>query len=522
MSSLYPISFILYPILVSLARKIFSNTAWQIFGKAVTAVLGIVSIKFITNYLSPGSYGEYTTIYDYTALFAIVADFGLFTIAVREMAHEGDKNAVEKIVGNVLSIRTALAVCSLGLGILTAFVIPAYRDSHIPFGVLIVSAATILTLIAGTMSSVLQFYLRMKWASIALTAGKVVTVAYILITIIWLFPGNPDTGFPHLLLAWILGGMVTIAITYIASRKFVSIAFQFDFAFWKKVFVKALPYGLALVLGTVYFRMGTIVLSLFKLKDQVGYYGVPMRFLEILQIIPHYFMNSVLPVLTMSLKNSDGSERSVRIVRYSINALAALALPIFIGGYLLAWPITAAVSNPEFLSHRVGDGIVWGSDLALKILLLAISFTYLHVVFSYTLVAMGKQMELLAANGIVAIINVALNFLLAPRFGFVGASVSAVAAEGIMFIILFLKIRRQMRYIWDFSFLIKTLFSAAIMGTVLYLAADYFNERLFSKSLFVLIPLGGVVFISIMLFTKAITREMLALFRKTDVPKEEA
>lgn len=502
-----------------LARKIFSNTAWQIFGKAVTAILGIISVKLITNYLARSAYGEYTTIYDYTALFAIVADFGLFTIAVREMAHHNTKEMTEKIVGNMLSVRTTLAVISLGVGAAAAFLIPVYANSHIPYGVFTVSIATLLTLVAGTMSSVLQFNLRMHWASIALVIGKIITVGYIVFTILYLFPSDPNAGFPHLLYAWIIGGLVTLLITYSAASRYIRIRYQFDFAFWKKVIWTALPYGLALVLGTIYFRMGTLVLSLFKMKDQVGYFGVPLRFLEILQIIPHYFMNSVLPILTISLHGN--FERAAKIVRYSINALTGLALPILVGGTMLAWPITAAVSSPDFLSQRVNGVLIPGSDIALKILLVAMTFTYLHVGLSYALVAMGRQIELLWINAIAVMVNVVFNLLLAPRFGFIGSSISSVAAELTMLILLLVRIRKRISGIWDFYFLAKTAFSAAAMGLAFYYTSDYFNQLLFSKSLFILIPLGGIVFFVCMLLTRAISKEMIGLLKKGQPSKIE-
>jgi len=505
--------------IMSLARKIFSNTAWQVIGKGVTAVLGIISVKFITNYLSPSTYGEYTTIYDYTALFAIVADFGLFTIAVREMALGGEKGIVKKIVNNVLSLRLVLAVSALGLGTLAAALIPAYRGSHIPFGVLIVSIATIITLIAGTMSSVLQYYLKMVWASVALTIGKIVTVAYILVVIIYIFPKDPNAGFPHLLFAWIVGGLVTILITYIASSRNIKIAFEFDFSFWKTVLLKALPYGLALVLGTIYFRMGTVMLSLFNLKTDAGYYGVPLRFLEILQIVPHYFMNSVLPILTVSLR--EGSERTSRILKYSINSLAALAFPIFVGGYILAWPLTAAVSSPDFLTHRVGDSVFYGSDMALKILLAAMVFTYIHVVLNYAIVAMGRQTELFWINGFIVILNVSMNLFLVPRYGFIGAAVAAVSSEVVMLILLLSRVVPRIKNIFDFPFLLKTVFSSVVMGGVLFLISDYFNQLLFSKSLLVLVPIGGLVFAVCMIATRALTKEMLALIKKSEPPRAE-
>lgn len=497
-----------------LARKIFSNTAWQVLGKAVTAILGIISIKFATNYLSRPLYGEYTTIYDYTALFAIAADFGLFTIAVREMAHGNSKQASEKIVGNILSLRIVFALFSLGAGALIAALIPAYKESYIPIGVIVVAAATLLTLIAGTMSSVLQYNLKMHWAAIGLMIGKIITVGYILLSILVLFPKNPAQGFFHLQFAWIIGSLFALFFTYSAAAKLIKIRLRFDFLFWKDVLARALPYGLALVLGTIYFRMGTLMLSLFNLKEQVGYYGVPLRFLEILQIIPHYFMGSVLPVLTLSLKTS--GQRAAKITRYALNALAAAGMPVLAGGVLLAWPITAAVSSPDFLSRRTGDSLIFGSDLALKILLAGMIFTYLHVGLSYAFVAMGRQMEILKVNFAAAALNVFLNYLLAPRYGFIGAAATAAITEACVFAVLAARMRKYLRGIWDVSFLSKTVFSALAMAAAIYAAQDFFNKTLYSFSLFVLIPLGAIVFFACMYASKAVTKEMLAALRRKE------
>lgn len=496
---------------MTIAHRILSNTLWQIIGKVVTAVLGIISVKLITNYLARTEYGQYTIIYDYTALFAIIADFGFFTIAVREMTHAADKRVIEKIVGNVLAIRTVLAIAALGIGTAAAFVIPAYRGSQIPLGVAIVAAATVITLIAGTISSVLQFYLRMRWASIALTAGKIITVAYIAAIIFYIYPHAPASGFHHLQLAWIFGALVTVAITLAASVRIIPIRFRFDIVFWKEIGIKALPYGAALILGTVYFRMGTITLSFFKMEDDAGYLGVPLRFLEILQIIPHYFMNSVLPLLTM--RASQGKPAAA--VRYSLNSLIAIGLPILAGGIILAFPITAAVSSPEFLSHRLADGsFSAGSDIALKILLVAMILTYIHVVFTYVLVAMGRQIELLWINGAAAALSITLNLLLAPRLGFIGAAVAAVCTEFIMFVLLLWRVRRRVDGFLDLRFILKSIFSAAVMGFALYVATINFNSLLLPKGLVVLIPLGAIIYAAVMLITGAVTKEMLALLKK--------
>jgi len=101
-------------------KKIYTNTIAQIGSKVLTALISIVMIKVITNYLSVDGYGLYTKIYNYLSIFAVIADLGLYTITVRELTkYADDKNMVEKISGNVLSLRTfsGIGIIFLSLGL---------------------------------------------------------------------------------------------------------------------------------------------------------------------------------------------------------------------------------------------------------------------------------------------------------------------------------------------------------------------------------------------------------------------
>lgn len=498
---------------MSTARKILSNTLWQVIGKIIWSLLGVVSIKLITNYLDRSTYGEYTTIYDFTALFAIVADLGLFTIAVREMAKENNKGNIEKIIGNVMTVRGLTALASLAVGTVVAYTIPAYNGTHIPLGILAISAATVMALLAGTMSAVLQFYLKMAWSSFALIIGKIITVGYIAATVFWWFPHDPTHGFIHLLIAWIFGGLFTMGVTYWAAHKHISIRFRFDPVFIKHLVVKALPYGLALMLGTIYFRTGTIIMSLYGMKEQVAYFGVPMRVVEILQIVPHYFMNSVLPVLTVALMHN--RVRAGVIGSYALRFMMMLALPTLVGGFFIAWPLTALVSSPQFLSQHLADGtLLLGSDVGLQILLGAVVCNYIYAVLSYTFVAMGKQKEVLKANAVGVVVNIILNVLLAPRYGFIGAAISSVATEVCILLILSYKMRAESLHLFDGAFFLKTVLSTVVMGAALFFLEGPLGDALHSKSIALLVPIGALVFASMMFGTKAITKEMLQKFRQ--------
>jgi hypothetical protein len=83
------------------------------------------------------------------------------------------------------------------------------------------------------------------------------------------------------------------------------------------------------------------------------------------------------------------------------------------------------------------------------------------------------------------------------------------------------RVRRRLVHVWDFLFLAKTLLSSLIMGAVLFFTADYFTSQFFTKGLLILIPLGALVFVAVMFLTKAVSKEIIALLRRTGIPHEE-
>src|SRR4051812_50193291 len=70
--------------------------------------LGLVSVALSTRYLGPTEYGHLALALSITQLFAVVADAGLTTTAVRELAQRPERAPV--VIGSVLVLRSVLAV----------------------------------------------------------------------------------------------------------------------------------------------------------------------------------------------------------------------------------------------------------------------------------------------------------------------------------------------------------------------------------------------------------------------------
>jgi O-antigen/teichoic acid export membrane protein len=493
---------------MSTARKILSNTLAQVLGKVAVAMLGLAVVKIATGYLSVEGYGEYILIYEFLAFFGIAADLGLFTIAVREMSK--DEKQIPKIIGNIISLRTILVAATMLLAIIVVFSVPRYVDTRVPIGVAIASITVFLTILNGTISSVLQTKLKMHIASITTIIGKIVSVGFMAYIVFWGFPEDSDMGFYMLLVAGGLGSLAMFISTSYYVRKITPLKYRFDIDLWKDVLIKALPYGIALILNTIYFRIDSLVIAFVRGSGEVGIYGVAMKMLEHFSIIPLYFMNSVLPVLTRSLEEK--STKYKQIISLAFDFLAAMAVPLVVGGVLLAYPIIFIVSTPEFLS-RLSEGF-YGSDIAFQILIFALLFQFLNVLFAFILIAVNKQAKLLYINAACVIFNLTTNIIFIPRYGFRGAAVTSVLSELFILIATYYTAKKYLEFSLNFKNLLKIILSAAVMGAAIYLLQPFTYQYVQNWNVMLLIPIGVVVYVTMIFATKVVNKDMLRLLKK--------
>lgn len=489
------------------ARRILSNTAIQIAGKLTTAVLSIITIKYITSLETiPGLEGlpaDYKLIYTYLTFFGIIADFGLFTIAVREISQAKTEEEKEFIMGNIFGMRFFTIFTAMALASLFVFLVPFENYTwNVKVGVAIAAITTVLTMMASTTSAILQVHLKMGPPTWALIVGKIIMTAYIAVTVIY-FESIPNA-FYHLIAAGILGSFITFAITYRYTKKFFPFAARFNPEYWKKIFREALPYGLAIILSTMYFKIDVLLLSFLRDKQEIAIYGYPSSIMELLAVLPIYFMNSTLPTLTSAFQES--KERVARILRLSFSFLTMMALPMVIGGLILARPLMQFIMNDEFLTGNVVG--YYGADVAFQLLLAANIFSFITNLFSFTLIASGNQGKLLKINLFGVLFNIITNLIFIPTYGFVAAGVTTILSE---ILIIFLSYRECRKYVhipFDWPTFFKTFAAAVIMGVFVYFAKNF-------VPLLPLIGIGALVFVGGLGALRVLNEETLQLIKKT-------
>ena len=495
------------------ARAVLSNTAIQVLGKLLTAVMSIIIIKVLAVYLGREGFGWYTTVYEFLAFFGIAADCGLFQIAVREMASKPKERVA--IFKSILTLRLMLTLACMALACGAVWLIPTYTESPVALGVMVAAITTGLTIMHGTLSAALQAELKIHAAVAASVVGKVVALLWMLGIVFWVLPHSPSEGFFQLLVAGIVGTSVQLGITFWATRRIIPLGLSFDVPRMKYLLTAALPFGLAIILATVYFRIDVIFLSLLSGAESVGIYGIAMRVIENIQQLPIFFMNAMLPVVAASLAlGVAGHIKARKYLQKSFDALALAAAPLVLGGTVLAWPLMSAMSSDQFLS---APGFV-GADAVFAVLLVAMAFAFWGQCAFYSLLAISKPGNILIITTLAASLNVGLNLWAIPRFDVLGAAAASVVTEVVVVGVGLFFLWRGMRFIPRVVVAAKAVGAAAVMGAALLPIVNPLSEALGHGALAVLLPLGAAVYAAGIWALKAVSLEELKELIKK--PKE--
>jgi O-antigen/teichoic acid export membrane protein len=165
----------------------------------------------------------------------------------------------------------------------------------------------------------------------------------------------------------------------------------------------------------VYFKLDVPILQHFRKYDEVGWYTFAYRPFEALLFIPATLRTVVFPVLSIYYRSAP-------------NRVLASAEKLFKVLMIVGWPITVGLF---LLAQQFSDliGLFPQSAAALRILALAIVFMFVDNTFAAVLNAIDRQklFAYVALSGLV--INLTLNLVLIPRWGYLGAATATVATE---------------------------------------------------------------------------------------------
>ena len=149
-------------------RNVITNTLSQFGGKIGTVIASFLVVKIVSGY-GTQFYGDYVTAYEFLAFFGVFADAGLFAIAVRDISRKAHKP--DFVLGNILAMRLGLVALAVLVAGLMAQLIPTYSDA-VKIGIWITGISMGLTIVAGSLSAILQARMKIHLFSLSSSAQK--------------------------------------------------------------------------------------------------------------------------------------------------------------------------------------------------------------------------------------------------------------------------------------------------------------------------------------------------------------
>jgi O-antigen/teichoic acid export membrane protein len=467
------------PLTSDLGSRAVLNSAFVLAARIVSRLVSLVVVLKLANYLGADPYGRYTSLVAYSALVSVLADFGLNTLYTREAAR--DRARIGRYLGNLLSGKVALAV--LATVVLAAALGVSRLGDLIPAG----AALLVLTTYANLLRNTFYAVGRLEFEGVAILGETVIQSGLILL--------GAFTGQHVAYFVWAYAASYGFTCAYcllvIPAFRLATISLGFDLDLLRSWLKLAFPFALGFFLTNLYFRVDVPILQHFKSFQEVGWYQLAYKPFEALQFIPLAMQSVVYPVLAV-------------YYRSAIDRLGLAYERFFKILVLLGWPLTVGTL---VLTHPIGRlfRLFPESEPSLRILSLGIVFLFVNSAFTAMLYSIDRQDLFARVTGIAVVVNVVFNLASIPSFGYLAASANTVLTEAAFSIAAWWMIRHRHRLPW-FRLSWRIIAAGAVMGVVLLLLA--------SRSVFIAVPIGLLVYAAALGALHAVDREELDLLRR--------
>ena len=389
--------------------KVIKNYLYNLSYQILTIILPIITVPYVTRIFTSedlGNYGFYNSIVSYFSLFAML---GIGIYGTKQIAAARD---VSSTFWNIYAIQLTSSILALFVYVMTLLSIPK-------------------------MSGI-----------VPITLGIVLLTK--MIDISWLFTGKED--FKKITLRNTMvkvAGVISI-FTFIKSSEdlylyiFLIVIFDFlgQFVMWipAKKFIKRPSFNgnaikknlqpivllfLPQVAISLYVVLDRTLLGLLGSYSDVGIYEQGQKLTSILLTVVSSLGAVMLPRVA-NLLSERKEEEAQNMVRFSFILYNLIIFPMIFG--LIA-------INEVFIKIFLGENFQ-DVKYVLYIIVFNIMFIGWTNILGYqVLVVRNKNKEFMLSTTIPAIVSVAVNITVIPFFGYIGASITSVVVEFLVFAI---------------------------------------------------------------------------------------
>ena len=211
--------------------------------------------------------------------------------------------------------------------------------------------------------------------------------------------------------------VVSAFVNFIYSKKFINFSFRnLDL---KKYLRSSLSLGIYSILTSMYTTFNVVYLGFIWNDIQVGYYTTAIKLYIIILGFYSAFTGVMLPRMTSVLKDNNQDAYEIMISK-SLELLYTVAIPIVIYMFAMA---------PEIILLLAGEEFLPAANLSRIVIPMLLVVGLAQVLSFQVLIPKGYDRVTLMASLIGALVGVALNIILTPKFSSTGTCFTVVITE---------------------------------------------------------------------------------------------
>ncbi|HYA33198.1 MAG TPA: flippase [Candidatus Bathyarchaeia archaeon] len=395
----------------SLVRGV-KNSVFLFGGNAISAVISFVITIYIARILPLADFGSYITVISFVTLFGIFTDFGINTVVIRE----GAKNPEDthSLIFSTMGLKYLLSLASMLAVIVFALFTPYTFEVK---ALIVLMSITLLMGGVGSMfSAVFNIYQDMKYISIIQIAERLTFASFAFVFLV------VGLGVPGVILAVIIAAFVSLTLNFVISQRIHEYRLNFrpilDSKTRSEILMPAFWFGIAGLLGTVWQRVDTIMLSLLANMTQVGLYTPAVNYVGIGDMAVLALTGAFFPIISRTVHERiiTRKELSKYLGYFAVAGLVIVAITYAFGGELMILAF-----GPKFT-----ESIVF-----INILVIGFAVNLITIPTALMLDATNNQKVHVVNATYLTGTNIGLNWILIPTLGALGAAYATTISQSL-------------------------------------------------------------------------------------------
>jgi len=444
----------------------------------IQGIIGLLIASLLSKLFAPDQYGNYVLAHGIYNLLGTLSGMWMHLSIIRLLPEYKAKGIYDTLVVTLIYFEISILIFITLIGATTLFISGAFLNRHL-FSLLLIAVFGYVFNVCAL--SIESFYMITgqpgKYSIVVLyriLCGLIVGLIFALwfnMGIVGFFLGLV---FPNVcLMLWFI---------WIKKKRLINI-FSYG-SFSMKALRDAMSYSLpfvgmnltALILGiSDHYIIGGYLSSY-----EVGIYAICYLIAnQGIQIFITVLMKAADPIAIKTWEEH-GLDPAYNYLIQLFRYYTILAIPALIGLSVLGSELISIFSTPEYAIGApviiyVGFGMLFHGYTQLQNRVFILSKKTVTPLLNFTLIS---------------ILNVSLNILIVPRFGYIAAAWTTLISYFLLFIITFITARRVLELKWWDNYIWKVLISSCGMGLIVYFSKEMFTSIILNLFLSIFIGVG--------------------------------